>query len=121
MKHLRFALPLLTTLLVAGPAAAQVAGDWKVSGQINGKAFTADCRFTSAAAGFGGVCVDAANGKKHVLSAGSIAGSQVQFRYPASYMMMTFDVVFTGTLKGAAMNGTVSAKGRQGVFTASRD
>lgn len=118
MKFPAIGLAVLPLLLTASPAAAQILGAWHVTGQINGKSFTADCQFTPAAAGFGGVCTDDSNGKKHILSAGSRSGSAVQWSYPASYMMMSFTVRFAGTLKGETMDGTISAAGRNGSFTA---
>lgn len=120
MKSLTYSLALLPCLFAAAPAAAQVLGPWHVTGQINGKAFTADCNFTPAAAGFGGVCVDDSNGKKHVLSAGSSSGGKVQWSYQTSFMMKTFSVNFAGTLNGGSMEGTVNAANRKGNFTATR-
>jgi hypothetical protein len=120
MRSFTYPLALLLCLLFASPAAAQLVGAWHVTGQIAGNAFTVDCQFTPDAAGFGGVCVDAANGKWHVLSRGSVSGSQVQWSYPASYMMMGFSVTYTGTLSGGSMTGTVTAAGRKGNFTAAR-
>lgn len=120
MKPLIYSLALMPCLLAAAPAAAQVTGAWHVTGQINGKSFAADCNFAPAAAGFGGVCIDESNGKQHVLSTGTTAGSQVQWSYQTSFMMKTFSVTFAGTLSNGGMAGTVTAANRKGAFTATR-
>jgi hypothetical protein len=120
MKPSAISLALLPFLLAATPAAAQIIGKWHVTGAVNGRAFAADCAFTPAAAGFGGACIDDSNGRKHALTTGTVSGSQVQWSYPASYMMMSFTVRFVGTLTGAGMNGTITAAGRKGAFSAVR-
>jgi hypothetical protein len=120
MKSFLSALVLLPAILLATPAAAQVAGSWQVSGKIGSKAFLTNCQFTPNNTGFGGVCVESKTGKHHALAKGSIAGSQVQWSYPVSFMMMTFDVNFAGTLSGNSITGTVAASGHDGTFTATR-
>lgn len=115
-------LALFSSLAAVRPAcaAAPVIGNWHVVGQIDGKPFDTECHFTPAASGFGGVCIDAASGKKHVVSAGSASGSAVRWRYDARYMMFSFTVSYAGTLTGNAMKGTISAAGHKGDFTATR-
>lgn len=120
-------LALLPVLALASPAAAQVAGAWRVSGRIGDTPFAVDCRFDPRGAGFGGVCVDASTGdpkahpgKTHTLTRGAVAGRQVSWTYPASFMLVKFDVNFVGMLDGDHIAGAVSASGRKGEFTAVR-
>ncbi len=120
MKYSLPGLVLLPGLFLASPAAAQLAGPWVVAGSISGTPFTVNCQFQPKTAGFGGVCIDATNGKTHVLSQGDAAGNHVQWSYPAHFMMMSFTVNFSGTLNGDHMAGTVSASGRTGAFSATR-
>jgi hypothetical protein len=120
MKSALFSLLLLPALLAAAPAMAQIAGPWAVSGQISGNPFVVNCQFTPSGGNFGGVCVDAATGKPHRLTAGAISGNQVRWSYPAHFMFLSFDVCFTGALTGGGMAGTVTASGHRGAFTATR-
>jgi hypothetical protein len=143
MKPLRSTLLALSALLLASPAMAQVAGAWRVTGKVAGRAFAVDCRFEPrgteqhgaeqhgpeqhGAAEFGGVCVDAETGeagahpgKAHTLSKGVITGRQVRWTYPANFLLAKFDVTYTGTLDGDRMTGVISAGGRDGQFTAAR-
>jgi len=106
--------------LLASPAAAQVAGAWNVNGSVSGNAFALNCQFTPDTANLGGVCVEIKNGKRHVLTKGSVNGAQVNWTYKASYMMFNFDVDFAGILNGGHMAGTVTASGHNGNFTATR-
>jgi hypothetical protein len=120
MKSFLPTLALLPAIMLAEPAAAQVTGSWQVSGKVGSTAFLTNCQFTPNSNGFGGVCVESKTGKHHVLAKGSINGSKVQWSYPASFMMMTFDVNFAGTLSGNSITGTVAASGHDGIFTATR-
>jgi len=118
-------------LLLSAPAAAQAnaqaGGKWRVSGNISGKAFVVDCAFNERGPRLGGVCVDvttgeskAKPGKSHALTAGEVRGRDVRWTYQTKVMFMSIDIVFTGELDGTRMNGTVSAKGREGTFSAIR-
>lgn len=114
-------------LLSSSPASAEVAGTWRVSGEISGRAFVTDCRFEPRGSQFGGVCVDAATGdakvkagKAHTLTKGNVSGNQVGWTYQTSVMFMPIDIDFAGTQKGNTIDGTISAKGRTGHFTAVR-
>lgn len=118
-----FILALLPLALAAAPALAAQApidGNWHITGQISGKDFALDCQFKTEGTGFGGVCTDAAHGKPHVLSSGTISGNQVAWAYPAHYMMMKFDVKYSGTINGASMQGSATAAGRNGSFAGQR-
>lgn len=125
MKAVLARLALMSAILVASPAAAQVAGPWTVSGDVGGRPFVVNCRFESHGAEFGGVCVDASvadakAGKAHTLTKGTVSGGQVRWTYPATFMLAKFDVNFVGALAGDRIAGTVSASGRNGAFTAVR-
>lgn len=112
---------LLVAALCAAPAAAQVAGHWQVNGKIDDRAFVLDCQFTPAGGGFGGVCVETAKNKRHVLTKGSVVGAKIGWSYEASFMMMSFDVNFAGTMAGNSITGTATAHGHSGPFTAIRE
>jgi hypothetical protein len=127
MKFFLSSLVLLSMLLGAAPAAAQVAGAWHVNGKIDDRAFALDCRFDPNDSGFGGVCIETPAGsaathpgKQHILTSGSVAGNQIGWTYQASFMLMSFSVNFAGTMSGDSITGTVTASGHSGPFTATR-
>lgn len=127
MKAFLPGLVLSWVLALALPAAAQVAGAWFVSGKVAGTPFASDCRFEDQGGGFGGVCVDSAVGNPrgkpgtvHKLTKGEILGGQVLWAYPASFLLATFSVEFTGVLAGDHITGVITAFGRKGDFTATR-
>jgi hypothetical protein len=122
-----FLASLVSALLLASPAAAQVAGNWHVNGKIDDNAFVLDCRFDATDSGFGGVCVEAPGGssgthpgKQHILTKGSVSGNQIGWSYPTSFIFMSFSVNFAGTLSDDGITGTVTASGHSGPFTAVR-
>ena len=127
MKPCLHFFTLLAALLLASPAMADVLGAWRVQGQVSGNPFVLDCHFVPAGAGFGGTCTGAANGdpkfagKVYTLKQGTETGSQVSFSYPSHYLFVSFQVTYQGTLTGDKMTGSVTAAGRQGNFTASRE
>lgn len=120
------ALLCAMTAMTAVPAQADVVGNWRVSGDIAGRAFIVDCRFVPNGHDFGGTCIDAAtgdksvSGKTHVLSKGTTAGTAVRWSYPTKVFFLSIDINFAGTISGNRIAGTVSAKGNQGTFTAIR-
>ncbi|SFO36082.1 hypothetical protein [Sphingomonas sp. OK281] len=118
-------------LLLSAPATAQAnsqaGGKWRVSGNISGKAFVVDCAFNERGPKLSGVCVDVATGeskakpgKSHALTAGEVRGQDLRWTYQTKVMFMSIDIVFAGKIDGTRMNGTVSAKGREGTFSAIR-
>lgn len=113
-----------SALLLPTSAMAQVAGNWRVTGEVSGKAFTVDCRFEEKSGQLGGVCVDISSGdkskpgKNHILSAGSSRGQDVNWTYSTKVMFMSVDIQFAGKLSNGTIAGTVTAKGRQGRFSA---
>jgi hypothetical protein len=129
MSRCALLMTLAASALVAfsATASAQAVGAWRVSGDISGRQFIVECKFDPQTGGFGGTCVDAATGeasakpgKAHQLSMGAFDGKQIRWVYSASMMFMPMDVAYVGTLEGNRINGTVSAAGRKGNFTASR-
>lgn len=113
-------------LLPAG-AMAQTAGKWHVTGDIDGKVFAVDCDFEARGSGLGGQCVDlstgdakAKPGKVHRLTRGSVQGREVKWTYQTKVLMMSVDIDFAGTVQEERMSGTITAKGRQGRFSAVR-
>ena len=127
MKFFISSLMLAAMLLAAAPAAAQIAGDWHVNGKIDDRMFVLNCQFQPNDSGFGGICVEAPGGsagthagKQHILTKGSVAGNQIGWSYPTSFMLMSFNVNFAGTMAGDSITGTVTASGHSGPFTATR-
>ena len=122
-----FLSSLVLVLLAAAPAAAQVAGAWHVNGKIDDRVFALDCQFDPNDSGFGGVCIEAPAGsagthagKQHILTKGNVSGNQIGWTYQASFMLMSFNVNFAGTMAGDSITGTVTASGHSGPFTATR-
>ena len=113
--------------LPAAPAISNVFGLWRVQGQVSGNPFILDCHFVPAGPGIGGACTGAAKGdakyagKVYTLKQGAVSGSQVSWSYPSHYLFVSFQVAYRGTLAGNQITGTVTAAGRQGNFTASRE
>lgn len=122
-------LGLLAAPLLLLPSAvmAQVAGVWRVTGNIEGRSFAVDCTFEPRGPQFGGQCVDLSTGggkvkpgKVHKLSQGSARGNEVRWTYPTKVMMMSIDIVFAGSIEDDRMSGAITAKGRRGRFSAVR-
>lgn len=127
MRYWNLVVAIASTLLLTTPVRAQALGTWRVNGEINGKAFVVDCKFSPAGAHLGGLCTEVAtgdqkgkSGKQHVISRGSLEGQAVRWTYPTKVMMMSIDIDFVGKLNGDEMRGSVAAKGRQGTFSAIR-
>lgn len=127
MRYRHLMALIVSTLFVTTPATAQAVGSWRVNGEINGKAFVVDCRFNPAGGRLSGLCTEVAtgdqkgkSGKQHVISKGSFEGRNVRWTYPIKVMMMSIDLDFIGEIDGETMRGAVSAKGRQGTFSATK-
>ena len=74
---------------------------------------TSDCALFQAAAMLPGTC----GGE---LGEGEVNGDEVTFRYTVDFNGQDLEFVYSGTLDGDAMTGTVSVFGTMGEFTASR-
>jgi hypothetical protein len=118
---------LASAVLLPTSANAQAAGKWRVTGEISGKAFTVDCQFGEQGGRLAGTCIDVSSeegktkpGKSHVLTKGMVQGQTVSWTYATKVMIMSVDINFAGNLDGSHMRGTVSAKGREGTFSATR-
>lgn len=127
MRYWNLMVVIASMLFLTTPVRAQTLGSWRVNGEINGKAFVVDCKFSPAGARLGGLCTEVATGdqkgkpgKQHIISKGSFEGQAVRWTYPIKVMMMSIDIDFVGKLDGDAMRGAVSAKGRQGTFSATK-
>jgi len=118
---------LLAAAIVAvglpGVAAADdaAAGAWKMNGHVDGKDFVVNCHFDRHGDGLGGACFDGGTNLKHLLTSGSVKGDQVKWTYVSHKVMIPFDVVWVGKLSGGTMQGTVSAVGHNGTFTAAKE
>ncbi len=129
MRQTIAAIFLLLALAVPQIANADdsALGKWHVTGSVSDHAFTLDCTFAPAAAGFGGTCIEVTAGggmghpgKAHKLNHGSVSGNHVTWSYPVSVMFMSFDMTFEGAVGGNHMTGTATAAGRKGSFAANR-
>lgn len=127
MKFPFAGLALLSAILLGSPAAAEVTGSWRITGDLSGHAFALDCRFAPQGAKLGGVCVEAASGDPkvhagtaHPLTRGAVNGNQASWAYQSSFLLSKFDVSFTGVVDGGRISGTVSAAGRKGEFAGAR-
>ena len=96
---------------VAG-AGGPATGTWAVSATIGGNPVTSDCALFQAAAMLPGTC----GGE---LGEGEVT-DEVTFRYTVDFNGQDLEFVYSGTLDGDAMTGTVSVFGTMGEFTASR-
>lgn len=118
---------LVLALACAAPAMADAGGAWHVTGEISGNKFALDCKFTAQGTELAGECTGAPDGnpkyvgKIYKLAKGSATGDQVSWSYPTSYMFMSFNVNYIGTLSGDRIAGTVDAAGRSGEFSAARE
>jgi hypothetical protein len=107
----------VTLVAINSPAQAQAAGAWRVNGAIAGRTFVLDCRFGEK----GGTCTDASpGGKTHPLTSLSVTGSQARWSFATRVVLMSITLAFDGRIEGNQMNGTMSAAGRHGTFTAVR-
>ncbi len=118
---------LASAVLLPTSADAQAAGKWRVTGEISGKAFAVDCQFGEKGGRLAGACIDVSSeegktkpGKSHVLTRGMVQGQAISWTYSTKVMIMSVDIDFAGKLDGSHMSGTVSAKGREGTFSATR-
>ncbi|MBB3957191.1 hypothetical protein GGR38_004165 [Novosphingobium sediminicola] len=101
---------------------------WRIAGDISGKSFVVKCQFEEKGQHLGGNCVDLVTGasgpdkvgKSHQLIDGSLRGNDMTWSYGVKVMLMPVEIRFTGQINGARMMGTISAKGRQGTFSATR-
>jgi len=124
MKTLVMAAAAAAFLGAPGLAAASddpAAGAWKVNGHVDGKDFVVSCHFERHGGGLGGACFDGGTNLKHPLISGAVSGDQVKWTYQSHWTLIKFDVLYSGTLAGGAMRGTVSASGHVGSFTATKD
>jgi hypothetical protein len=121
-RPIMIALVGLSSALASVPASAQVPGSWHVTGDIDGKNFVLDCKFTPNGAQFGGICIGGEKGnagaKPYKLTRGVISGRQIQWTYQTHVVFMSVDINFVGTVANDRITGTTSAAGRTGTFSA---
>ncbi|HEX7856145.1 MAG TPA: hypothetical protein VF503_20890 [Sphingobium sp.] len=112
---------------ISSPALADIGGAWHVTGEISGRNFVVDCRFDPKGTQFGGQCISLSTGddkvkagKSYKLTKGAVSGDQILWTYQTTVLFMGVDINYAGTLKGDHINGTISAGGRKGNFSAIR-
>ena len=125
--HSRLPFALLAIVALAGRAAAEPSGAWRVAGKVSAFAFTLNCDFMRSGARLDGVCIDASTsnpkikgGRAHRLTSGSVDGDRVSWTYQSSVLLSKFDVTFDGVQAGDHMSGAITAAGHPGAFTATR-
>ena len=99
------------------PAGSPAAGTWAVIATVAGNPVPSDCTLVQEAAVLTGTC-SADLGEGEVT--GEVNGNEVTFRYTLDFNGQDREFVYSGTLDGDAMTGTVSVFGMMGEFTASR-
>jgi hypothetical protein len=128
MKSILAVLVSMVALCLVDPAMAEDAGGrWAVAGNVEGKNFTLDCRFTQAGENLSGQCTDGPTGdakveggRSHALLEGRVVGDDVTWTYKSSYLFIEFNVKYAGVRAGEHMSGTISAAGKTGTFIANR-
>jgi hypothetical protein len=112
---------LLTGGLAILPAsAADLTGDWHITGEISGNALDSKCGFKQDTAKLTGVC-KTAEGAEHPF-AGEVKEESVVFHYDVDYQGTTYTLTYTGKLESeTAMKGDVEAGGASGTFTAKKE
>ena len=101
---------------VAG-AGGPATGTWAVSATVGGNPVPSDCTLVQEAAMLTGTCGgDLGEGEV----TGEVNGNEATFRYTVDFNGQDLEFVYSGTLDGDAMTGTVSVFGMMGEFTASR-
>ena len=115
MMRFRAALAL-GLLSLPATVHAQAAGLWRVNGAISGRTFALDCRLEQ-----GGACVDAAPvGQTKPLASLAANVNDLQWSFKTRVVLLSVTLAFHGRVQGGQMNGTVTAAGRSGTFTATR-
>jgi hypothetical protein len=118
---------LALAAISAQAASAQAPTSWRINGDIGGKSFVEDCRFNPDGAKLSGTCVDVSTGDKsikagkiHPVTRGSACGNRMTWTYQISMFLMSLNVDYDGRVSGNQMSGTLSVRGHQGKFTATR-
>ena len=120
----RFLSVLAATAAILAPSVSLanddlLSGLWRVSGRVATFDFSVTCRLERHGDQLGGSCLEG-NGKVHPLTAGSVEGDKITWMHKDKFLLRTFNVVYSGVLRGDAMRGELNAAGHSGAFTAAK-
>ena len=112
-----YGIAALALVAIGSGAQAETASLWRVNGAVSGRTFTLDCQLVRG----GGTCTDATpGGKTHPLASFADANGQVNWSFKTRVALISVTLAFSGRVSGDRMNGTMTAAGRSGTFTAMR-
>jgi hypothetical protein len=110
------AIALLAVSLAGSASADDVAGAWKITGDVFGNAVNAVCTFAGTDASVTSTCVSD-DGKAAAPSPATVTGKDVTWSWDAGQAVLTFK----GTLdSGTAMKGDIEVSGVTGNFTGTK-
>ena len=100
--------------------AADVSGNWKVSGTVGEYPINLTCNFKTNGANLIGTCKGGDRPDRAVT--GEISGQKVHFQYEIEYDGNKMTVVYSGTLQSdTSMKGSVDVSGTSGEFTGTKE
>jgi hypothetical protein len=118
MKKTLLAL-YLAVVAVVTVAAIEVAGTWKVVGDVYGNPVNFDCALTQAGDALTGTAKF--EDGKEVPVTGSVKEKTVTFEFDSENQGTTYHLVFTGTLgDDGGLTGSIAVAGVEGTFTATK-
>ncbi len=119
MRKPKWAQFLPAILLATVPAlAADLTGDWKVTGDVTGNPLAMVCSLKQEDAKLSGKCVDS-TGNINAPVTGKVDGKNVAFQFDFEYSGMALTMSFSGANDtDTSMKGGVQVAGVDGSFTA---
>lgn len=119
MKKALFAFCFAALAAVTLTATPDVAGTWKVDGDVYGNPVKFDCALTQDAEALSGTAKF--EDGKEVPVTGSAKETTVTFEFDTESQGSTYHLVFTGTLgDDGGLKGTIAVAGVEGTFTATK-
>lgn len=112
MRKLMCALGLVLLMTLA-VVAAEVAGTWKVEGDVVGNPVNFTCVLKQEKDVLSGT---ATLGGQEIPLAGTVKAATISFEFDID----SHHLVFTGALADGAIKGTIAVEGVEGTFTAAR-
>ena len=108
-------------LLCALPlAAADVSGNWKISGTVGEYPINLTCNLKANGANLTGTCKGGDRPDRAVT--GEVSGQKVHFQYEIEYDGNKMTVSYAGTLQSdSSMKGSVEVSGTSGEFTGKKE
>jgi hypothetical protein len=101
-------------------AAADISGNWKISGSIGDYPIHLNCNFKPNGANLTGTCKGGDRPDRAVT--GEINGQKIHFQYEIEYNGEKMTVSYSGTLASdTSMKGSVDVSGTSGEFTGTKE